>query len=274
MITLFTTFYIPCQPQRLVEYINCLRINLSNPSIEKIKVLLETKKSHSDTNLSFLEEIKHEKLEIIQIDQRPVYSDFFTIANQIGSSKVIAICNADIYFDETSKIEVAETISSDSFWTISRYNEDEENKWTLTERADIGSHDCWVFRTPIRSFQSNYHLGILGCDQIIAQRAVEAGLMVSNPCLSIVLRHLHRSEVRNDTLNKYGDSYWQDKEFLILGYKLYCARPSTIENLHICSNKSRQYITTKIFTLWFMLIYRNIFYELRKIKKFLLKLAN
>jgi len=270
MVTLFTTFHIPCQSKRFAEYLRCLQINLSNPSIKQIKVLLEVKNNHNEADLNLLNEIKDEKLEIIKIDQRPLYSDFFAIANQLGNDQVIAICNADIYFDENSRLDLANNISSDSFWTISRYDEEGENQWVLTEKADIGSHDCWVFRTPLRSFQSNYHLGILGCDQMIAQRAVEAGLFVANPCLSIVSHHLHRSDVRNDTLNQYGESYWQDKEFLILGYKLYCAEASTLENLHICSNNSRQYIIKRAFMFWFLFIYRTVLYNLRKIKKFLL----
>lgn len=254
MAIIITTLHTSCDPLRAIEFVTCLKTNLAHPAIDAIKVLLETK---SDNNYGFLKDIQHEKLEIITTDRRPFFSDLFKIANQFGDNQVAIICNGDIYFDEDSNLERAYEIDSRQFWTISRYNEHQGGKWALHHRAVEGSCDCWIFRTPIRQFPGDYHLGILGCDAIIAQRAVEAGLLVANPCLTITIRHLHRSNIRNNTLDKKSRSYWNEQDYLKLGIGTYCAPPTTLESPVICSNKSFRYFLMSMIGRWLLPIYRS-----------------
>lgn len=256
MAILITTLHTSCDPRRATEYLACLHANLAHPAIDSIKVLLETK---NDRDYGFLHDIKHEKLEIITTDKRPFFSDLFALANQCGANQVAVICNADIYFDQDSNLERAHEIDNRQFWTISRYDEQEDNKWEITPLAAEGSHDCWIFRTPISQFPSEYHLGIIGCDQIIAQRAVEAGFLVLNPCLTIQQRHLHRHDIRNNTLDRKGRTYWNDKDFLRLGVCVYCAPPSTLESPVICSNRSLLYLVLRTsIGRWLQSIYRSM----------------
>lgn len=254
MAILITTLHTSCDPRRATEFIACLKANLAHPAINAVKVLLETK---SDGDYGLLKDIQHEKLEIITTDKRPFFSDLFKIANQCGDNQVAIICNGDIYFDEDSNLERAHEIDSRQFWTISRYNEHKSEKWVLHHRAAEGSHDAWIFRTPIRQFPADYHLGILGCDAIIAQRAVEAGLLVANPCLTILLRHLHRYNIRNNTLDKKSRSYWDEQDYLKLGIGAYCAPPATLESPVICSKRSFRYILMSMIGAWLLPIYRS-----------------
>ncbi|MGH1396219.1 MAG: hypothetical protein ACRAVC_19635, partial [Trichormus sp.] len=92
---------------------------------------------------------------------------------------------------------------------------------------------------------------------IIAQRAVEAGLLVANPCLTILLRHLHRYNIRNNTLDKKSRSYWDEKDYLKLGIGAYCAPPATLESPVICSKKSFRYILMSMIGRWLLPIYRS-----------------
>lgn len=254
MAILFTTLHTSCDPRRATEYIACLNANLAHPAIDGVKILLETK---DDRDYGFLQDIKHEKLEIITIDHRPFFSDLFALANQCGDNQVAVICNGDIYFDQDSNLERVHEIDKHQFWTISRYDEQKDGTWVLHRQAAEGSHDCWIFRTPIRQFPAEYHLGILGCDAIIAQRAVEAGLLVVNPCLTIQLRHLHRYDIRNNTLDQKRRSYWHEKDYLKLGIRVYCAPPTTIESPVIRSNRSLRYILMSMMGHWVLPIYRS-----------------
>lgn len=258
ILIFITTLYSPCDPERAAEYAACLRSNLAHPHIDAVKVLLETQ---SDTDLGFLQEITHEKLEIIPIRKRPFFSDAFALANQYGADHVAVICNGDIYFDQNSHLDRAHAVRADEIWTISRYEEDGDN-WRLYELAAEGSHDCWVFRTPLRLFQSNYHLGILGCDEILSQRAVESGFKVSNPCLSIHCRHLHRTNVRNNTLDQKSRSYWDDDDYMRLGKQTYCAPPSKVESPIVRSSNSLRYGLMNTVGRQFLPVYRSL--NLRK----------
>ncbi len=253
MIVLITTLHTGCHSIRAEEYKTCLLENLKNPHIDEIRVLLE---SQIEDDYGFLEGLRHEKLKIQIISKRPFYSDLFACANQYGDGHIAIICNGDIYFDQHSNIQDAIHVASGHFWTLSRYNEAPDGGWVLYQNAYKGSHDCWIFRTPIRSFQSNYHLGIIGCDPIIAQRAIEAGLKVSNPCLSIYPRHLHRQDIRNHFLDQDETSYCDDKAYMKLGKKLYCAPPSTIDFSIIRSNKTPHYLFMYFAGRWILPFHR------------------
>jgi hypothetical protein len=253
MIILFTTLHTKCAPIRAEEYKTCLLKNLDNPNIDEVRVVLET---DEENDYGFLQGLVHEKLKIHGVGQRPYYSELFSLANQQGDGNIVIICNGDIYFDHCTNWKDIESVSENDFWSVSRYNESPEGEWVLFDQADKGSHDCWVLRTPIRTFSSDYHLGIIGCDQLIAQRAVEAGFRVANPCLSITCRHLHRSNIRNHFLSQNSLTYRDQKDFMNLGMKLYCAPPSTIRSLITCSNRSPQYLFMSWIGRWFLPFYR------------------
>jgi hypothetical protein len=259
MLIFITTLYTPCDPDRAAEYMSCLQSNLAHPAIDQVKVLLETP---SDNDFGFLQAIDHPKLEVIPIRKRPFFSDAFSLANQSGDNQIAVICNGDIYFDQNSQLERAQAVGVNELWTISRYEEEPGDQWRLFELAAEGSHDCWIFRTPLRSFQSDYHLGILGCDEILSQRAVESGFSVSNPCLTIQCRHLHRTNIRNNTLDRKSLSYWHDDEYMKLGKQTYCAPPSTVESLIVRSSNSLRYSLMNTFGKQLLPVYRSL--DLRK----------
>lgn len=259
MLIFITTLYTPCDPDRAAEYVSCLQANLAHPDIDVVKVLLETP---SDADFGFLQAIVHPKLEIIPIRKRPFFSDAFSLANQSGSDHIAVICNGDIYFDQNSQLDCAHAVGADELWTISRYEEEAGDRWRLYELAAEGSHDCWIFRTPLRAFQSDYHLGILGCDEILSQRAVESGFRVSNPCLSIQCRHLHRTNIRNNTLDLKNRSYWHDDDYMKLGKQTYCAPPSKINSLIVRSSNSLRYSLMNSVGKQLLPVYRSL--DLRK----------
>ncbi len=186
MAILLTTFYTPTKPERAQEFITCLERNLAHPYIEAIKVLFEVK--DREQGYGYLDGFCHKKLEIIPVNHRSTYADLIAAAQTWKKDDIAILVNGDIYFDENSNLARAEEIKYGEFWTVSRYEPTKGGGWKLFNIAAAGSHDCWIFRTPLSPFKNNYQLGIQGCDLFICQRAIEAGLRVLNPCLTILPR--------------------------------------------------------------------------------------
>jgi hypothetical protein len=259
MAILLTTLYNnPRNPKRIGEFLTCLEKNLANPYIEKIKILFEIK--DESLGYSFLEGISHEKLEIIPTNQRASYSDMITLANSFENGQLIIIANGDIFFEEESFLERSEQIGEGEFWAISRYEPVGDSDWSLTYIAQGGSHDCWVFRVPLPAFKSDYQLGIKGCDIFIVQRAIESGLKVLNPCLSIYPRHYHKViGLKNDRIDpSKNTTYMNDPEYAPLGTKMYNPLPCSLEKPIYVTNRSLKYIFMSLIGRWLVYIRRNL----------------
>ncbi|MBE9226835.1 hypothetical protein IQ264_15515 [Phormidium sp. LEGE 05292] len=256
MAILLTTLFAPCKPERAQEFITCLERNLAHPYIEAVKVFFEIK--DPDTGYGYLEGFSHEKLEIIPVNHRSTYADLIEVANQWGNEQVAIIVNGDIYFDENSQLERASEITNSEFWTVSRYEPTKDGGWKLFHIATAGAHDCWIFRTPLRAFKNNYQLGIQGCDLFIAQRAIEAGFKVLNPCFTIRPRHLHQVPgVRNHKLDPVRKiNYWHDPEYAPLGTQTYSPQPCSLEKPAYLSTRSPGFIGMSLVGRWLLPIYR------------------
>lgn len=256
MAILLTTLFTPCKPERAQEFITCLQRNLAHPYIEAVKVLFEIK--DLDAAYDYLEGFTHEKLEIIPVNHRSTYADLIEVANNWGNDQVAIIVNGDIYFDENSALERSAEISHKEFWTVSRYEPTKDGGWKLFDNPPVATHDCWIFRTPLSQFKNNYQLGIQGCDLFIAQRAIEAGFKVLNPCLTIRPRHLHQVPgVRNHKLDPVRQiNYWHDPEYAPLGIQTYYIKPCSLERPAYLSTCSPSYIGISLVGKWLLPIYR------------------
>lgn len=256
MAILLTTLYTSCKPERAEEFLSCLERNLAHPDIEAVKVFLEIK--DQDTGYDYLDGFDHEKLEIIPVHHRSTYAELIAVANNWGNDQVAIIANGDIYFDEHSALERSVEITPGEFWTLSRYEPTPDGNWKLFHHAIAGAHDCWIFRTPLAAFKNNYQLGIQGCDLFLAQRAIEAGFKVLNPCLSIFPRHLHQVPgVRNHKLDPIRKTnYWHDPEYAPLGTQTYSPQPCSLENRATLSLRSPMYMAMSFVGRWLLPIYR------------------
>ncbi|KZL50957.1 MULTISPECIES: hypothetical protein [Cyanophyceae] len=256
MAILLTTLYTSCKPERAEEFLTCLHRNLAHPYIEAVKVFLEIK--DQDTDYGYLNGFSHEKLEIIPVHHRSTYAELIAVANNWGTDQVAIIVNGDIYFDENSALERSAEITTGEFWTLSRYEPTPDGGWKLFHIATAGAHDCWIFRTPLPAFKNNYQLGIQGCDLFMAQRAIEAGFKVLNPCFTILARHLHQvAGVRNHKLDPIRKiNYWHDPEYAPLGTQTYSPQPSSLERRATLSRRSPMYIGMSLIGRWLLPIYR------------------
>ena len=190
-LALLVGFYRDPAPARMRELTTCLEHNASNDRITELHVFTE------DVDATAAQEqhpvLRHSKIRIVDHGRRARYSDFFAWANTHLVGKIVAVANADIYFDDS--LALVETVDlQKKLLCLSRWDVQADGSARLFERPD--SQDAWIFRAPIRAFPCDFQLGQPGCDNRLAWEAQQAGLQVSNPSRSVRAYHLHASGVR------------------------------------------------------------------------------
>jgi hypothetical protein len=183
---LLQNYYVDKNEGRQAENDKCLEMNVANEYITKIVLLVETEARPV---------IQSEKIQFVEVETRPTYTDFFRIANEVSSvNDVIIISNSDIYFNES--IALANNIKENECYALSRWNK-VGDKLVPFHHSD--SQDTWIMRSPIRDVVVDFTLGVPGCDNSIAHHLCQAGYEITNPCRSIVTIHLHDGNEHNYT---------------------------------------------------------------------------
>lgn len=180
MINLFINYYKTENKARRKEIDNTLILNIENPLIDKIFLLIENKEYFYK---------KSPKIEYVYISKRPTYQVFFEIVNRYTKENNInIISNSDIYFDDSlNKINISEN----ECFALSR---DDILKNGLKFGND--SQDCWIFRDKIKKVKTDICLGVWGCDNAIANILNNLGYSISNPSLSIKCFHNHKTQYK------------------------------------------------------------------------------
>ena len=207
---LITTYFIPKDENRLNEINTCLRINIENPLIKRIFLLLEKNYDIPFIN-SFPKNLK-DKVTQIRVSKDPNYiltfKDAFDFCNKYCKNKICIISNSDIYFDNS--LNLLNNYNFDNtLLALLRWNVDENGNSEIFSQWNVprnDSQDTWIFKSPI-SFDTslvNFSLGTLGCDNILASTLFECDIKVTNPALSIKTYHLHNVvNESNDQTFKY-----------------------------------------------------------------------
>lgn len=176
---LITTYYDDGHERRYNELSGCIEWNANRPEISQVVVLTEASaKKVAGWN---------SKIDARQVSARPLFSDFFAIANAEFPGRVCIIANTDIAFDGT--LALVGTI--DLFGkclAISRRNARApkrfyENQWC---------QDTWIFKSPIPELHAEFPIGAPSCDWRLARLLMDAGLQVLNPCCDVATWHHHR----------------------------------------------------------------------------------
>lgn len=189
---LLVGFYQDADPARTSEFIECIRRNCENPSIDRLVVFIEHDASAAELRTRWAE-FTHGKVQLIEHGRRLVFGHLFEFANRHFAGALVAIANADIFFDETLGLLDAVPLAG-TFLCLSRW--DERTDGNPEHYDNPCSQDAWIFEAPIPKIASDFRLGVPGCDNRLAYEAERAGLAVSNPSRSLRARHLHRSTVR------------------------------------------------------------------------------
>lgn len=190
-ILYFTCWYNESNDARRAELLEALNRTLFCSNIDKVILLCENCKPP----------FTHEKLVSIALDERPTYSLFFKIMNDIGDFEdIVVMGNTDIY--PSNDISKLQQLGRDQAFAFSRWDlESTSNEARLFNRKD--SQDVWAFRHPIKiNKDADFGLGIPGCDNRIAKVISEHGYELVNPSKSIRFFHLHETGVRNYKVGK------------------------------------------------------------------------
>jgi hypothetical protein len=174
------------------EFLTCVERNAGNEALAGVQVFLE-----QDVDpfrlASTYPQLAAPKVELILCGQRATYSALFAYANQALHGRRVIVANADIFFDETLG-RLGEYDLTGCLLCLSRWDLTPEGAWRLFD-FDF-SQDAWIFQAPIADLDTNFHLGIPGCDNRLAWEAHRAGLSLSNPSRSIRAYHLHQTGIR------------------------------------------------------------------------------
>lgn len=147
--------------------------------------------------------IKHPKIEIYNLVNRPYWSDMIRFANsKSNDNDLVIIANSDIYFDNLSQFDNIDF--KDSCLALSRWDTKESDykrdvkEPTLHNTPD--SQDSWIFEGKIKPVFGEFVFGALGSDNRIMYELERSGYSVYNPSKEIKSFHLHTIKS-----NKYGN---------------------------------------------------------------------
>lgn len=220
-LVLMTSLHEEASEIRRREMIRCLRVN--SQIFDKIIVLyVEPPPTGAELGLSIAAELKrladlnhYEKeiaeIEIINIQARPTYRDFFERSNTHagdGQRPWFVIANSNIAFDRSiERIHELHYLDDALVW-LSRWDkcsdgfgddlgethlDPEGANWALIESTVNGSRvpnylsaDAWIYKkNPDDWEEYTYRLGAYSSDSLYANRAFSSGRPVINPCRSI-----------------------------------------------------------------------------------------
>lgn len=203
-------------PLRRDEVLIALQINLLNPFIDRI-IVFQTER------YDFSRMYMYEKIVSIKSEKRASIGTMIQMSERMFPSFVLILANSDIHFDNT--LIHAQTIPPRHLMTISRQGTVFGSRKNLTlEILDTNffnnfctfyhaSHDAFIMRSPIDADiideLKKIYLGEWGGDNYINQIFRELGWQLSNPCYSILAKHLHsfRSPERDQSKRQLGDLY-------------------------------------------------------------------
>jgi hypothetical protein len=181
---LYTTFYNEKNKFRKQELLTCLKYNVQNTAIAKVTLFNE-----GDS----LVHLNANKIEEINITQRPTYQDFINHINtHTGEEDIHIISNTDIYFDK--HIGVLQRLNlKNTCLTLSRWDTTESKQPKLYNHND--SQDVWIFKGPIhQDLNADFPLGVPRCDNRLLHEIERAGYTVLNPAFSIKSYHIHKGQ--------------------------------------------------------------------------------
>lgn len=225
-ISLYVNFYRDENASRDIELQTTLAGNIDCKEVDRIIAVVD-----DENEFEYLKKLSP-KIQIVQIDHRPTYNEFFKLINEkIESPNEISIlANADIYITPTVAVLTKKHLKKPLCFALSAWDKMpdgtyEQMKKNVNEKHKVpksDSQDAWIFKGKIINIPDcNFMMGMPGCDNAIAERLQRAGYKVVNPSNDIRPVHYHQSAIRNyDTTDTSVKNYVNpdriEKPYLIL----------------------------------------------------------
>jgi hypothetical protein len=185
-VRLAVNYYRAASPQRRAELHESLQANAANPAVDELIVLL------NDDELPPLPRA----VEVVRFDDRPRFADYIRLLDErTRPQDCNVLVNSDCYTDATLA-DAAARMTANDFLVLTRH-ERGQHSWQLWEVPY--SQDAWgyVGRSRFQAGDLAFPPGSIGCDNVIAWVASQAGYRISNPARDIRLYHLHAEQARS-----------------------------------------------------------------------------
>jgi len=227
MINIVSTFYISnyldeLDNLRSKELEDCIINNLSCPIVEKIHLFVD-----NEPSLIRLNEISNNsnKIVVIAIGKKPVYSDFFEYILENLKDDICMISNADIYLHEYQEDLIEKLKDNKIAYALTRHEYDMTHP--LIDQYG-GSHDSYIFNSKyinknIISEHTNFYQNFPGIETHIIQNFCDQGFQVYNPCFQIKIVHLHKTDLR-----RHGNWIGLHQDHNSFLSSSWCIRPITL----------------------------------------------
>jgi hypothetical protein len=204
------------QVKRQKEIDVCLIKNAENELINEIHLLVE-----EIYDLSFISEYARKKIIQININKRLTFKDVFDYYNNHLSNEICILQNSDIYTDSTLNILHHINFSMNCVLCMNRYEINSENNdayllngleynhklghytpYLDEYQPSIWSQDVWIWKCNyINIPESDFNLGIIGCDNYIAYLFSKNGYTILNPSKLISFFH---NDLLSITYSEFG----------------------------------------------------------------------
>eukprot|EP00992_Anisonema_acinus_P013630 TRINITY_DN883_c0_g1_i1.p1 TRINITY_DN883_c0_g1~~TRINITY_DN883_c0_g1_i1.p1 ORF type:complete len:395 (-),score=42.83 TRINITY_DN883_c0_g1_i1:64-1248(-) len=223
-VVLITSFYEEKFVARKVELMNALSQNLRSGCFSAIHVLVEGTTEVGD-ELS--------DVEIVPISHQPTYKDFFQYAASVLPGSIVVVQNTDILWDAGTCSGISK-INRGTVFALSRHphpNATADKR--CSERQQCfdynGSHDAFVFISPLPLSvldATDFRQNLWGAENRLIFELRAAGLLLFNPCKSVLTRHAHCSRKRStpqERINRAGGGRYDDfyKSGFVASTRLY-----------------------------------------------------
>lgn len=202
-INLITSFYKSKLEQqrdniRNKELEESLYHNIKSEVIEKIHLFVDDEQALESVN-NIISLTSTNKINIISVGKKPLYSDLFAYAQNNLTDKICMISNSDIFVYECD-INVLNKLSREKniCFALTRY---EANLSCNLIDNFMGSHDCFIFNSPINNFNTSKVTHVQhywGSENIVIHELEKIGVKIYNPCYQIKIVHLHSSNLREE----------------------------------------------------------------------------
>jgi len=167
---------------RLNELILCIVSNLQNKNVNKIINLCE------GSDDSYLPDVirNHSKYVCKNGFERLTYKKAFDYSNEHLNGEIVSLINTDIMLADDFRIDDLHKILSDKVIIANaRHEIDLSNGNVFLDENfkqifHANTQDAWFYKTPIQVENTDFELGLVGCDNAIAHRFQSAGYIIYN----------------------------------------------------------------------------------------------
>jgi hypothetical protein len=197
------------RPGRQAEYEECLRRNLANPFVKSVHHLRE----HPGVVVP-AEFAGHPKFREQHLNRWLSFADAFEYASATLPGEICCIANLDIFLDAAPVwLELAEIFKDPIVFCLSRHEFNADGTIWIDpisqNRGMANSQDAWVFLSPVKIQNCDFGVGVMGCDNAIAHRIKQSGLVPVNAARHFRIFHFDR--VRGKTMENQEDIYASER---------------------------------------------------------------